>query len=79
MIDDAVLQLIAKQNGEHTWYTLDRALAGKFDVSRLLIPALKQLAQDGLVDPRGPAHMPIYWLTDKGKARAEEQLRAAVA
>jgi len=76
---EALLQIIAQREGQHTWFSLDRALAGRFDVSNLLLPTLEQLTHDGLIEARGPIHMPQYWLTAKGKARVTETLRAAVA
>jgi DNA-binding PadR family transcriptional regulator len=76
---ETILYIIAGHDGEHTWYTLDRALAGRFDVSLLLMPALKQLAQDGMIEPRGAAPMPTYWVTEKGKAHVAETLHAAMA
>jgi DNA-binding PadR family transcriptional regulator len=68
----AILELIKANDGKFSWYQIDRALtqrAGGFDravVSRDLVPALRELEQQGFIaevaghHPAQPLYRVIY-------------------
>lgn len=69
-----ILKLIAKNNGNWTWYQVERGLnAHGFGGQVNTIVELESLMAGGLImakaDSRYPA--PLYQITDKGKALLE--------
>ncbi len=84
----AILELIKAEDGKFSWYQLDRALtqrAGGVDpgiVSRDLMPALRELEQEGFISA-GTSHnpgQPFYSITSTGQQeldayRSEQRLR----
>jgi hypothetical protein len=64
-----ILRLVAGHNGKWFWYQLDRFLAGTYDVSVALMPAIEELAAAGLIEIRVNSELgdiPRYWLTPAG-------------
>lgn len=74
----AILDIIQANDGELTWYQLDRALTrrgGEWDpgiMSRELMPALRELEQGGFLATRAGPHpaQPRYSITPAGQHAA---------
>lgn len=68
-----ILQLIARHDGQWSWYQMERALLG-MQMRRLSVE-MKELAVAGLIAIRPDpvlSHLDRYWLTDKERAAIHE-------
>ncbi|MDQ3684691.1 MAG: hypothetical protein M3430_03710 [Acidobacteriota bacterium] len=65
-----ILRLIRNNDGELTWYQLDRSLSYEgthLSIINRLIPLLKQLEQNGFIRSEGNPSQPRYWIGDAGR------------
>ena len=75
-MEQEILRLINRHNGEMSWYQLDRAprYQHKYvDGIHRLVDIVKDLEHKGLVRSEGEGPQPRYWITDAGRKRIAEQ------
>lgn len=75
-MEQEILRLINRHNGELSWYQLDRALSYQqkyVDGIHHLVDLLKDLEHKGLVRSEGEGPQPRYWITDVGRQLVAEQ------
>jgi uncharacterized membrane protein len=75
-MEKEILRLINNNNGELSWYQLDRALSYQqkhVHTIHRLVDVLKELERKGLIRSEGEGPQPIYWITDVGRKLVEEQ------
>jgi hypothetical protein len=66
----AVVELVSKNDGQWSWYQLDRGLAAKgFSGGPELLSVIKSLVEDEFIKqiPGYSAGQPLYAITEKGK------------
>ena len=76
-IRTAIVELVSKNDGQWSWYQLDRGLAAKgFSGGYGLLSIIKSLVEDDFIKemPGYSAGQPMYAITEKGK----ELLRAMI-
>jgi DNA-binding PadR family transcriptional regulator len=66
----AVVELVSKNDGQWSWYQLDRGLAAKgLSGGSELLSVIKSLVEDDFIKemPGYSAGQPMYAITEKGK------------
>ncbi len=75
-MEQEILRLINNQNGELSWYQLDRTLSYQqkyISMLHRLVDMLKDLEQKGLIRSATQGPQPQYWITDAGRKLLAEQ------
>ncbi len=65
-----ILRLIRNNDGELTWYQLDRSLSYEgthISIINKLVPVLRHLEQSEFIRCEGNPSQPRYWITDAGR------------
>jgi len=65
-----ILRLVARHDGEWSWYQVDRFLSAKGHVTGPFFAEIDWLVKEGMMDVRPNSKLgdhERYWLTDKGR------------